>query len=258
MRSEKRGALYHIPELRDRVAVFRDREDGGRALAEMLAGFRGSGAVVLALPAGGVPVGAVIAERLGLEFDLLVVSKITLPWTTEAGCGAVAFDGTVLLNEELIKDLRLSKEDVQRGIERTFEKVKRRTERTRRGRPFPSVDNRPVIVVDDGLASGFTMKTAVRTLRKMGAKDIIVAVPTASLQAAVDISREVEGLYCPNLRGGLSFAVADAYLHWYDLDDSEVERILERLRPKSEKLHPEGGKNKKNPQKDPVDHKGGH
>lgn len=225
-------SVHHIfdrPELRDRVRVFRDREHAGQILAGMLeAGLQGD-SIVLGIPAGGVPVGAVIASQLDLPLDVAVVSKITLPWNTEAGYGAVAFDGTIKLNDDLVSHIGLAEREVHQGIEKTTSKVTRRTKKLRGKQPFPNLSKRPVILVDDGLASGFTMRVAVEALRKTVADHIIVAVPTGHLGAVEHIAEEVEALYCPNIRGGQRFAVADAYERWSDVDEEEAIKILARL-----------------------------
>ena len=110
--------VHEISSLRDDAPVFRDRAHAGEVLAGMLEAYRGSNALVLAIPAGGVPVAAEIARRLGLTLDVAVVSKILLPWTTEAGFGAVAFDGSVWINEADVLDYHLSRADVERSTER--------------------------------------------------------------------------------------------------------------------------------------------
>jgi putative phosphoribosyl transferase len=198
-------------DLRERSHVFRDRENAGEILAEMLNAYRRSDAMVMAIPAGGVPVGAVIAHRLNIPLEVAVVSKITLPWNTEAGYGAVAFDTTVRLNEDLIVRLGLIDEQIQEGIDQTAQKVLRRVKSFRGDRPFPDLSQHPAILVDDGLASGFTMLVAIEALRKAGAHTICVAVPTGHWQALQRMAREVAVVYCANIRSGFSFAVADAY-----------------------------------------------
>ena len=110
-----------------------------------------------------------MAEKTGLDFDVAVVSKITLPWNTEAGYGAVAFDGTVKLNKDMVRRVNLTSEDVKKGIEKTTAKVARRVKKLRDRQPFPDLGNRSAILVDDGLASGFTMRVAVAALRNAGA-----------------------------------------------------------------------------------------
>lgn len=218
-----------LPELRDRIAVFRDRGHAGAVLAKMLNEYSGSDALVMAIPAGGVPVATVVAEELGLPLDIAVVSKITLPWNTEAGYGAVAFDGTARLNHDLVARIGLSEAEIEEGIERTTAKVARRVKSLRGKRPLPDLSVCEVILVDDGLASGFTMRVAVEALRKRSAARIIVAVPTAHSHSVEKVAAEVESLYCANIRGGWSFAVADAYVHWSDVGEEEVAAILASL-----------------------------
>lgn len=218
--------IFDLRELRDRLLVFNDRRHAGEVLVRMLQSHRQEGDIVLCIPAGGVPVGAVIAADLDLPLDLAVVSKITLPWNTEAGYGAVAFDGTVRLNDVLLSHLGLSENEVQKGIERTSFKVSHRVKRLRKEKPFPDLVGHSVILVDDGLASGFTMRVAIEALRKAGADHIVVTVPTGHSGAVKLIAGEVEAVYCPNIRGGWRFAVADAYEQWSDVDEEEVVGIL--------------------------------
>ncbi len=213
-------------ELRGREGVFADREDAGRTLAEMMEDLAGSDALVLGIPAGGVPVAAPMAEELGLDLDVAVVSKITLPWNLEAGYGAVAFDGSVRINEPLVRRLGLSEADVEQGIARTREKVRRRVEELRGERMFPELSGRPVVLVDDGLASGFTMLTAAQAVREHDPAQLIVAVPTAHRESIDRVLEEIDCIYCANIRAGIRFAVASAYLHWYDVSLDEVRQIL--------------------------------
>jgi predicted phosphoribosyltransferase len=229
MHARSAPTVFDIPELRDRVRVFRDRAHAGQVLADMLEAYRQQDSVVFGIPAGGVPVGAVIAVQLGLPFDVAVVSKITLPWNSEAGYGAVAFDGTVMLNDKLLSRLGLTEDEVRKGIEQTSTKVEHRVNRLRGQQSFPDLSERPVILVDDGLASGFTMRVAVEALCKAGADHMIVAVPTGHSGSVEGITSEVEAVYCPNIRGGWRFAVADAYEQWSDVNEGEVVKILAGL-----------------------------
>ena len=218
--------FFDVPDMRNRTAVFRSREHAGEILSEMLMQYKNTDAIVFAIPAGGVPVGAVVAAELQLPLDIAVVSKITLPWNTEAGYGAVAFDGTVRLNEDMASRLGLNEKVVREGIEQTRNKVRKRVAEFRGGKPPISVAARPVILVDDGIASGFTMLVAVEALRKSGANRIIVAVPTAHLEAVEFVLPNVEEVYCANLRSEWAFAVADAYQHWSDVSEDEVIELL--------------------------------
>jgi predicted phosphoribosyltransferase len=171
-------------------------------------------------------VAAVVARALGLSLDAAVVSKITLPWNTEAGYGAVAFDGSLLLNEALIVRSGLSQNQIQAGIDKTRIKVAERVRRLSGGKPMSDLSDKTVIVVDDGLASGYTMRVAVEALTRCKAGRIIVAVPTGHAAAVEEIARQVHTLYCPNIRSGPRFAVADAYENWTDVSESEAETIL--------------------------------
>jgi predicted phosphoribosyltransferase len=221
--------VIEVVGLRDRLRVFRDRRHAGEIVAGLLEPERAPDAMVLAIPAGGVPVAVPIAQRLGLALDLAVVSKITMPWSTEAGYGAVAFDGTTRLNEPLLRTLPLSRADIDDGIRRTREKVLRRVQALRGGRGL-DLRGRRAILVDDGLASGITMRVAVEAVRNAGAARVVVAVPTAHRETADAVEREVDVLYVPNVRSGASFAVADAYEHWHDVSDTELTDLLRLAR----------------------------
>jgi predicted phosphoribosyltransferase len=220
--------LFDLPKLRHRLRVFHDRASAGKVLAGMLEEFRGRDVMVMGIPAGGVAVAVEIARALHLPLDIAVVSKITLPWNTEAGYGAVAFDGTVLLNEELLSRLNLSDQEIQTGIKKTEQKVSKRVTMFRGDRPSPDF-KRSIILVDDGLASGFTLRVAIKALRRSGVTHLVLAVPTAHSESVQRMLEEVEAIYCPNLRSGLSFAVADAYERWSDLDEQEVTKLLQKF-----------------------------
>jgi putative phosphoribosyl transferase len=218
--------VVDLPGLRDKVTVFQDRQHAGEILAGMLKEYAASNAMVLAIPAGGVPVGKVVAEELNLPLDVAVVSKITLPWNTEAGYGAIAFDGTVRLNQDLAARIGLSEKQIKEGIDKTSKKVAHRVRTLRGERVFPDLAEQQAILVDDGLASGFTMQVAIEALKKVGASSMVVAVPTGPQRSIERISSDVDTLYCANVRGGWSFAVAAAYERWSDVDQEEIESLL--------------------------------
>jgi putative phosphoribosyl transferase len=224
----KHSTVVDLVELRDQIHVFRDRAHAGKILASMLDSYGNSNTIVLGIPAGGLPVAAVIAHNLHLLFDILVVSKITLPWNTESGYGAVAFDGTVRLNEQLLPRLGLKKEEIQQDIRKTFYKVTNRVKSLRGEKALPDLSKRSVILVDDGCASGFTLMVGVESLRKAGAGHIIVAVPTGHWDSVQVMAQKVEAIYCANIRHGWSFAVADAYERWSDISDEELIGNIQR------------------------------
>jgi putative phosphoribosyl transferase len=211
---------------RGRNLIFKDRLDAGGRIADKLTEYEGTEALILAVPSGGVPIGYAIARKLKMPFDIIVVRKIQIPWNTEAGFGAVTWDGEVLLNEQLLKALGLSSDVVDLCISQTQGIVRARLQKFRGDRPFPNLKDRTSIVVDDGLASGFTMLAAVKALRRRSPRRIVVAVPTGSESAVGLLADSVDEIVCLNIRGGPTFAVADAYLDWYDVPDEEVLRYL--------------------------------
>ena len=214
---------------RNRELVFKDRLHAGKLLADKLRPIVAKEKVqVLAIPAGGVPVGYVLAEKLEIPFDVVVVRKIQIPWNAEAGFGAVTWDGTPILNEPLLAQLGLGAEVVERCISRTRQMVYERNQRLRGGRPFPDLSGRTVILVDDGLASGFSMVAAAESIKTWLPRKMFVAVPTGSAHAIAPLASKVDKLVCLNVRSGPVFAVADAYENWYDLSDDEVLEYLRR------------------------------
>jgi predicted phosphoribosyltransferase len=212
---------------RDREFVFKDRLHAGALLADKLRPLlTDRDARLLAVPAGGVAVGYAVSQKLKISLDVAVVRKIQIPWNTEAGFGAVTWDGRVLLNDLLVAQLGLSTETVDQCISRTRELVRQRAQRFRDNRPFSDLNGKTVILVDDGLASGFTMLATVESVRTQRPEKVVV--PTASAGAIELLAPSVDELVCLNVRRGPIFAVADAYEKWYDLSDDEVLEFLKR------------------------------
>jgi predicted phosphoribosyltransferase len=220
------GKMIDLPELRNKERVYADRLDAGRVLANMLKEYENTCALILAIPAGGVPVALSMGEKLDLDVSVSVVSKITLPWNTEVGYGAVAFDGTVRLNDSLLSRLGLTREQIDEGIKYTRQKVQRRVERFCEKLPLPNLENKTVFLVDDGIASGFTLLTAVEAMKKAGVGSLNIATPTGHLESIQRISEQVDAIYCPNIRSGFFFAVADAYKRWSDIGEEELFEMI--------------------------------
>jgi len=224
-----RATIIENPVYRDRISVFQDRFQAGKLLADKLRhNLDNENVVILAVPAGGVPVGYIVAKELGAPMDLIVVRKIQIPWNTEAGFGAITWDGKIALNEDLVEQLNLTKEEIETSILSTKRNIQERLRKFRGDKPMPILKDKVVVLVDDGLASGFTMMVAARSVRENIPKKIIVAVPTASLGAIELLAPEVDEIVCLNIRSGPSFAVADAYVNWHDLTDEEVTNILKK------------------------------
>lgn len=222
-----KGKLIEDVNLRNRYFVFKDRGDAGKRLAKMMEGYIDpKNILVLAIPSGGVPVAVEIAEAFNLPVELLIVRKIQIPGNTEAGFGSIGPDFEVILDENLIKKLRLTKDQVDRQIEFTKETLKKRNEIMRKGKDFPDIKRKTIILVDDGLASGYTMEESIRFVKRKGCASIIISVPTAPLDTINKLLNKVDIIFCANVREYYPFAVADAYEKWYDLTDEEVLKII--------------------------------
>ncbi len=215
-------------ELRNRTGVFEDRFDAGRKLGRILEPFykNAENTILLSIPRGGVPVAVKMCEILNCIMDLVIVRKIQIPGNTEAGFGAMSQEGDLFLNEPLMDRLNLNEDQVKRQSDKVVRELKERDQSLRGGRPFPELEGKTVILVDDGLASGFTMKVSIYMAVKRKAGKIVVAVPTAPLRTIDSLAGSVDEIYCPNIREGLSFAVAAAYRNWRDLSESETQALL--------------------------------
>jgi putative phosphoribosyl transferase len=205
--------------------MFEDREDAGKRLGRALEAYRDEGALVLAIPRGGVEVGYWVARYLKADLAILVARKLPFPDNPEAGFGAIAEEGSTFIFEEASR--WLSAAEIERIIRDQEREMKRRIRVLRKGRPLPDISGRTVILVDDGLAMGSTMRAAVKLCRRKRAARIIVAVPVAG----ADVARDMEGLadetvileVPPFFR-----AVAQFYRRWSDVQDEEVLALLEK------------------------------
>jgi len=223
------SSFFTDSSLLNRTQVFQDRFEAGRLLGEFMASeYEGQAmGFVLAIPAGGVPIGIELSRRLGLPFDCLIVRKIQIPGNTEAGFGALASGGQVFLNQELISSLRLSQDQIDAQTRKVQEELSVRERLFRKGKPQADLSEMRVIVTDDGLASGFTMLAAIDAVRRRGAREVIVAVPTAPVQSIRRVEGKADAVYSLHVQQGGPFAVANAYRQWHDLSREEVVQLLE-------------------------------
>ncbi len=203
---------------------FPDRIHAGKVLAAMLRGLAGKGCTVLAIPNGGVPVGIQIAGALDADIGVEIVRKLQIPGNPEAGFGAVTSQGDIILNQVLVKALRLGQDQIRRIASAAVDEIRRRQREF--GMPEPRIEKRTVILTDDGLASGFTMVAAARSVRRRAPQRIIVAIPTAPKDSIERLENVADRVFCPDIRSTLSFAVADAYESWYDLTTGEAAEML--------------------------------
>ena len=215
------------PSLREKIKVFRDRVDAAEKLAERLLEYGDRmDTVVLAIPSGGTPIGLILSRKLNLEFNLVMVRKIHLPWNPEAGFGAVSWDGRYLINHELVEVTQLSPNIIARCISNELNEIKFRMREWGLIEYNLDVKDKIAIITDDGLASGYTMSVAVEAVKKRGSKQVIIAVPTGSSEALRILHDKVDMIICLNVRSSRIFAVADAYIEWRDISDGEVKNLL--------------------------------
>lgn len=207
--------------------MFRNRKDAGQQLAKKLLKYKNKNAAILAIPRGGVPVGYEIANILNLKLNVIISRKLPLPDNSEAGFGAVS-ESSLILNEQA---KFYSKEIKDNIIREKKKEIKNLIKKFRRGKPL-NLKGKIIILVDDGLAMGSTMLAAIETIKKLNAKKIIVAVPTASCVAIEKIKKKVDKVICIDKRK-FFLAVADAYENWYDLTDEEVLTYLKKYKRKS-------------------------
>lgn len=210
--------------------IFRDRRNAGRRLAAAVRERLGDvkDVVVLGLPRGGVVVAEEVARFLRSPLDIVVVRKIGAPGTEELAIGAVGESGAPVLNEELIASAGVSGGYLTRAIDAARHEVKRRVDAYRAG-PLPEVRGRTVVLVDDGIATGYTVEAAIATLRRWGPARTVLAVPVAPPQAAARFRRLVDDLVVLDVPGEF-FAVGQFYEDFGQVTDAEVQAILGEAR----------------------------
>lgn len=207
--------------------MFADRRDAGRKLALALKKYRGHNVMVLAIPRGGVEVGYQVAEYLNADFSILISRKLPFPDNPEAGFGAIAEDGSVFIAADAA--VWLSGEQIERIEREQIKEINRRIEVLRKGKPLPEMTGRTVILVDDGLAMGSTMRAAIMLCRRKKAGKIVVAVPVAGERVADEVSRIADEIVVLEMPWNF-MAVAQVYENWYDVSDAEVLDIMQRRR----------------------------
>ena len=217
----------------DDLRRFRNREEAGRLLAERLRAFAGEQPIVLALPRGGVPVAYEVARALGAPLDVWVVRKIGVPWHPVLGLGAVAEGGHVHLSRDILERVPLDEGQLERAIEAKRREVEERVRKFRGDRARPVLKDRTVILVDDGIATGGTVRAVIESVRAEGPKVIVLAVPVAAPETVQALSREVDQVVTlispPDL-----FAIGLWYEDFTQVDDEEVVRALARARRERE------------------------
>jgi putative phosphoribosyl transferase len=217
--------------------IFRNRVDAGKILAAHLSGLiRDPNLLVLALPRGGVPVGFEVARALGAELDVFLVRKLGLPGQEELAIGAIASGGVRVLNEALVRELRFSPSLIDQITAREQRELERREELYREGRPALPVRDRAVILVDDGLATGASMKAASQALQLQGPKRVVVAVPVAAEKTCDEFRMNVDEIVCAYTPEPF-MAVGIWYEDFSQTTDDEVKRLLKQAEHHSATQH---------------------
>jgi putative phosphoribosyl transferase len=217
-------------QLTESKILFENRADAGRKLAAELTGYANQPCVILAIPNGGVALGIEVARALKAELDFVICRKLALPMNPAGGLGAVADDGTTVINQDVAVRDGISTEQIEFELAQIKANIKLRVAKYR-GEGLPCrLTGKTAIIVDDGLASGITMAVAVESVRHRHPKQIVVAVPLASATGFKRASSAANRVVTCAISSQLKFYLADFYRHWQDISDAEVVRSLDLWR----------------------------
>jgi len=214
------------------MAYFSDRVDAGKRLAQALRDFAGKNALVLAIPRGGVVIGYEIAKALNLSLDVIIPRKVGAPDNPELAIGAMTEDGTIILDDELVRYLGVSKEYIKEESERQKSEIKRRLQKYRQNEPYPELKGRDVINVDDGIATGSTMKAALASVKNKGAKTVTIAIPVGPPSTIFELRKQADEVVCPCTPEYFQ-AIGQFYTDFNQTTDEEVIQLLKQSKLKN-------------------------
>lgn len=206
---------------------FKDRSDAGHQLAALLTHLRGEDLIVLGLPRGGLLVAYEVAHALQVPLDLLNVRKLGVPWQEELAMGAIATGGVQVLNNDIIMSAGVNKEEFEEVATLQRLELQRREHLYREGRAAPSLRGRTVVLVDDGIATGSTVRAAIAVIRAQHPARLVLAVPVAQESIAAALAAEVDELVCVRKPGDL-YAISAWYDHFPQTTDREIQAVLAR------------------------------
>lgn len=211
--------------------MFLDRKDAGEKLSIELEKFKDENSIVLAIPRGGIVTAYETIKKFGFEWDLIIPRKIGLPHNKEIAIGAISLDETYLFNEEYIDMLNISQEYLKKEIFEQTEEIKRRLNKYKGNENFPDVKNKTVIIIDDGIATGFTIQVAIKEIKKHDVKKIILAVPVAPQDTISILEKIVDEVICLFIPYEF-YAVGSYYKSFEQTTDEEVFNIVRELKKK--------------------------
>ena len=208
------------------IVMFSDRVEAGRKLASELVDFlRNRSVIVLAIPRGGVVVGYEVAHKLKVPLDIIIPRKIGAPSNPELAIGAVTEDGTAILDEKLVGYLNVSRRYIEEESKRQLKEIERRLKAYRGDVPYPNLTNRIVIIVDDGVATGSTIRAALSSLRKRKAKQVVIAVPVGPAETIKELEEKADRVVCLFIPEEF-YAIGQFYENFDQTSDEEVIRLL--------------------------------
>ncbi|MGL4622479.1 phosphoribosyltransferase [Chroococcidiopsis sp.] len=208
--------------------LFQNRTTAGQALADRLLAYANrSDVLVLGLPRGGVPVAFEVAQALHAPLDVFLVRKLGVPGQEELAMGAIASGGVRVLNYDIIEALHLSEAEIERVTARQQQELERRERLYRQNRPFPQLRDRTIILVDDGLATGATMRAAVKALQLQQPAAIVIAVPVASPETQQELATQVDEIVCVETPAPF-FSVGSWYAEFPQTTDTQVRELLQQ------------------------------
>ncbi|MCL2140555.1 MAG: phosphoribosyl transferase [Dehalococcoidia bacterium] len=220
-----------------RQPLFENRRDAGVKLAAKLEDYQNLSVTVLAIPNGGVPVATEVASYLDAEMDIVVSRKIPIPLMPGGGFGAVADDGTTIFNEEVLRAIDLDEHQINYQVNQVRNDIRTRSLFYRNNRPLAVIKSKTVIIVDDGLASGYTMIAAVESIRRRQPARIVVAIPAASDKAVAEVQKVADKVITVETASVAKFYIADYYRYWYDVSEEEGLRYYKDYQQRYREAH---------------------
>ena len=214
------------------MAYFANRVDAGKRLTSELKNNVGKNAIVLAIPRGGVVVGYEIAKALNLPLDVIIPRKIGAPDNPELAIGAMTQDGTIILDQNLVSYIGVSKDYIKEESERQKKEIERRLKLYRGNEPYPKMQSKDVIIVDDGIATGSTMKAALASVKNRGAKTVTIAVPVGPPSTIKELKKQADKVVCPYTPEYFQ-AIGQFYVDFEQTTDEEVIQLLKQNKQKN-------------------------